>query len=62
MRFFFFNFETTHHLGLPTGQTQIGIVGIPTWLFLVFSPRDSTQIILSKPLRLNPEEKGTIRN
>lgn len=48
MRFFCFNFETTHHRGLPTGQTQIGIVGIPTWLFLVFSPRDSTQICFSK--------------
>lgn len=48
MRFFFLNFETTHHLGLPTGQTQINIVGIPTWLFLVCSPRDSTQIIFSK--------------
>lgn len=45
---FFLNFETTHHLGLPTGQTQINIVGIPTWLFLVCSPRDSTQIIFSK--------------
>lgn len=46
--FFFLDFETTHHLGLPTGQTQIGIVGIPTWLFLVFSPRDSTQFFFSK--------------
>lgn len=32
--FFFLDFETTHHLGLPTGQTQIGIVGIPTWLVI----------------------------
>lgn len=62
MRFFCFNFETTHHLGLPTGQTQIGIVGIPTWLFLVFSPRDSTQFFFPNALHLNPEEKGTIRN
>lgn len=47
---FFLNFETTHHLGLPTGQTQRNILvdGIPTWLFLVCSPRDSTLIIFSK--------------
>lgn len=45
---FFFHFKTTHHFGLLIDQTQIGIVGIPTWLFLVFSPQDSKQINFSK--------------
>lgn len=55
---FFFHFKTTHHFGLLIDQTQIGIVGIPTWLFLVFSPRDSKQINFSKRPAFESRRKG----
>lgn len=57
--FFFLDFETTHHLGLPTGQTQIGIVGIPTWLVIPCfqSARFYTNYFFQTPCIWIPKKK-----
>lgn len=67
--FFFLNFKTTHHIELPIGQTQAykHVFGIPSWLFLVCSLKDSTQNKLkpvnffSHVLDLKPPKKQTER-